>query len=545
MTPPKSAVVGLALLASLGCGRPGFEVRPNVVLITVDTLRPDRIGSYGYAAARTPHIDRLAAEGAVFRSASTVIPRTSQSIASIFSSLYPHQHGSLEIGEGPRRDLRLAAQIFQDAGYATAGISGNGAASRTQGFERGFDHFVGWQDLSRKYQIWGDPPPPGPGPWLGRAEALTREALDWIGREHERPYFLWLLYMDPHWFYNPPPPYRDVIDWTGFTYYHDVRSWKPKNATIYFNLDGSSHEFQPRFSQLYDAELAYTDAALGPLFEELRQGERPTLIVFTADHGESLGEHGYYFEHGDFVWETTMRVPLILHAPGVVPAAREVDVPASTLDILPTMLALIGLPAPEGARFAGDDLSGLLFNPADGPGDRLVFGESGSALIPQNPYREIGGTLMNRRVKRFVRDGRWLGLLDRELGFQLFDARSDPFLRNDVSASQPDAAEKMRALVEQASVFGSRWRTVRDARWKLIRIPGVRGIRDQLYDLHTDPGELRDLAAEHPEQRDRLAAALDTWLATIPPEAGGLEGERDPQAEEELEEQLRSLGYVD
>ena len=219
--------------------------------------------------------------------------------------------------------------------------------------------------------------------------------------------------------------------------------------------------------------------------------------------------------------------------------------PTSTLDILPTLLALIGLPAPEGARFAGRDLSELLWTGTDGSGDRLVFGESGSALIPQNPYREIGGTLTHRRVKRYVRDGRWVGLLDRRLGFQLFDARADPLLRDELSARQPEAAEKMLALVESASVFGSRWRTVRDARWKLIRIPGVRGTRDQLYDLHTDPGELRDLAAEHPEQRDRLAAALDVWLATIPRDAGGLAAEFDPQAEEELEEQLRSLGYVD
>ena len=547
---PVPFLAGLVLLlAALACGRPAFEEPPNVVLITVDTLRADRLGSYGYADARTPHIDRLAREGTLFRSASTVIPRTSQSIASIFSSLYPHEHGSLEIGTGPRDDVLLAPQLFQAAGFATAGISGNGAASRTQRFERGFDHFVGWVEIARKYRLWSDPPPKGRSAkgrraYIGRGEALTREALAWISREHEKPYFLWLLYMDPHWFYNPPPPFREVIDWNGFDYYEKVQDWDPKNATVYFNLNGSSERHREKFSKLYDAELAYTDAQLGRLFAALRESERPTLIIFTADHGESLGEHGYYYEHGDFVWETTMRVPLILHAPGVVPAGLEIDVPATTLDILPTLLALIDLPAPPGSDFSGRDLSDLLFDGHALPG-RLVFGESGSALIPQNPYREIGGTLTQRRVQRYVRDGRWLGLRDRESGFQLFDVEADPYLRTDVAEREPEAAEYMLELVDRASVLGSRWRTVRDARWKLVRIPGVHGIRDELYDLETDPGETRDVAAANPEVREQLAAALDTWIATIPPEAGGLRHELDPQAARRLDEQLRSLGYVD
>lgn len=544
MTLRPLAQLFLLVLLVGGCGPSGFETRPNVVLITIDTLRADRLGSYGYADARTPHIDRLAAEGAVFRSASTVIPRTSQSIASILSSLYPHQHGALEIGTGPREDVRLAPQLFRAAGYATAGVSANAAAGRRQGFERGFDHFVGARELGRKYPIWGDPPPLGPGDRVGRAEAVTREALDWIRVERDEPYFLWLLYMDPHWFYNPPPPWRDVIDWNGFSYYHDVGRWKPKNAIIYFDLDGSSARLRPVFSKLYDAELRYTDAQLGLLLEELRKSERPTLIVLTADHGESLGEHGYYYEHGDFVWQTTMRVPLIVHAPGVVPAV-EIEAPTSTLDILPTVLGLIGMAVPEAAHFEGRDLSaGFDGGPLPGK-ERLLFGESGSALIPQNPYREIGGTLTQRRVVRYVRDGRWLGLRDRELGFQLFDVQADPLLRRELGAEHPEAAATMRERVDTVSVLGSRWRTVRDARWKLVRIPGVHGTREELYDLDADPGELSDVAAEQPRQHERLAAALDTWLATIPPDAGGLAPELDPAARQQLEEELRALGYVD
>jgi len=341
---PHRAAPWLCLLLALGCGRPEFDQPPNVVLITVDTLRADRLGAYGYPDARTPAIDRLAREGVVFEHAGTVIPRTSQSIATLFSSLYPHQHGSLEVGSAPRDDVPLAAEMFRAAGYATAGISANGAASRTQKLERGFDHFVDWKDLRRRHKLWTDQGR-GQSGRRGQAEAVTREALDWIGRERDEPYFLWLLYFDPHWFYNPPPPWRDVVDWQEFRFYKELRSFQPKNATIYFNLNGRAAELAPEIHELYDAEISFTDAMLAPLFDALRDAkdERPTVIVLTADHGESLGEHDYYYEHGDFVWETTMAVPLIVHAPGVVPAGRRVRAPTSTLDVLPTLFGLIGL----------------------------------------------------------------------------------------------------------------------------------------------------------------------------------------------------------
>ncbi|MBW2279304.1 MAG: sulfatase [Deltaproteobacteria bacterium] len=551
-SPTALAVLALAVSLLGACDRPRFDVRPNVVLITVDTLRADRLGSYGYADARTPHMDRLAREGVRFGSASTVIPRTSQSIASIMTGLYPHEHGSLEIGTGPDDGVLLASQLFSDAGYATAGVSANGAASRTQGLERGFDHFVGWRELGRRHTLWGDPPPRGGGPYVGRAEAVTREAVAWIEQERDEPFFLWLLYFDPHFFYNPPPPYRDVIDWSGFDYYREVQKYDPKNATIYFDLNGRASELLPQVTRLYDAEVTYTDAVLGAFLDLLAERRasgadpRPTLIVLTADHGESLGEHAYYYEHGDFVWETTMRVPLILHAPGVIPEGLELDFPTTTLDVLPTVLGLIDLPAPEGVRFSGRDLSGAIFDGASAPlENRVIFGESGSALIPQNPHRLIGGTLTSRKVKRYLRDGRWLALRHRDTGFALYDAEADPYLRDDIAAREPEVAGRMRELLDRVSVFGSRWRTARDSRWKLVRIPGLTRSHELLFDLAADPGETRDVSDTHPGERERLSAALDAWLATIPSDAGGVRTETDPERARELEEQLRSLGYVD
>jgi len=181
----------------------------------------------------------------------------------------------------------------------------------------------------------------------------------------------------------------------------------------------------------------------------------------------------------------------------------------------------------------------------DGAPARVIFGESGSALLPQNPTRAIGGSITGREVSAYLRTDGWVAVQHRDRGFQLFDASADPALRHDLAGREPEVSNQLRERLQNTSVLAGRWRTARDARWKLTRIPEANGVRYVLYDLENDPGETRDVGDAHPAERTRLREALDAWLAAIPEDSGGSSVVDDPEAQRALEEQLRSLGYVE
>ena len=553
---PRPVLLALTLLFIASCepaDREGPVRRPNLLLITVDTLRADRLGCYGLERARTETIDALAAEGTLFTAASTCISRTTQAIASAFTSRYPHQHGSIEIGDPVVPGLPNLAEILAEAGYVTAGISANVVAGPREGLHRGFQEFVDAATLVRRYPIWRDFRPPAEPPYESWASAVTKEAGRWLRQQQgDRPFFLWLLYFDPHWLYNPPPPYDRVVDRERFTYYDDFVAMRSRNATAYFNLDGSSERWRDELVRLYDAEVTVVDETIGRLLRLLSERDEAadTLVVFTSDHGESLGEHGYYYEHGDLVYDASMRIPLIFRWPGRIAAGRRVAAPASLLDLLPTLLTLLDLPAPDGAEFEGMDLAPLLTGSPneipDGLRGRVVLGESGSALLPQNPLRHLGGTLTEKsETASYLRHGKWVVQRLRESGaVRLHDAERDPLLERDVSRRHPDLLRELTTLLDATPILAGRWRMARDERWKLIRIPESKRVRWELYDLASDPHETRNVAARRPQEVRRLRRHLEQWIAGIPaePVAG-----REMTAEEidAVRERLRSLGYID
>ena len=534
-------------LVSVLLGSACSKAPTNLVLITVDTLRADRLGAYGYSENTSPNIDALAARGVLFSSASTPIPRTTQSVATLFTGRYPFQHGVVEIGERLRDEERTLAEILREAGYRTIGISANRAAGRLQGLEQGFDVFVGRSELWRRQPVqakaYGRPSTAEMGP----AEAVTREALKQLEAHATGPYFLWLLYFDPHWAYNPPAPYNEVIDWKQFSFYRDLLSWEPKNANVFFNLNGRSEQARAQASRLYDAEVRYTDAMIGHLLEALRSRSDAdqTLIVLSADHGESLGEHGYYYEHGDFVYQTTMHVPLVFHQPGTLPEGRVVEGPVSNVDVAPTVLSLLDIKA-KGQ--SGRDLTAALRDPQLASDERVVLGESGSALLPQNQLRHIGGRRSTGRVRgeqifRYARRGEW-AVVVRGNQTELYQAHEDPTYQNDLAARFPDAAAALRKELEAVLPGAGRWRMARDGRFKLIRIPELGQVRFALYDLEADPQETRDQAAERPDVVERLRKPLEAYLrASL--KSSALAAARSPEEQLRVEEQLRALGYLE
>ncbi|OLD64611.1 MAG: hypothetical protein AUI47_05165 [Acidobacteria bacterium 13_1_40CM_2_68_5] len=450
-------------------------LRPNVVLITVDTLRADRLGCYGYARRTSPHIDRLAADGALFERAFTTLPRTTQAVASIVTGRYPKSHGARGLFSSLSPANLTLAEIFKQEGYDTGAIVSNLFLKPGQGFEQGFD-------------LYDNPQARWDGDSAGQ---ITASALEWLKlRPRGRPFFLWVHYLDPHWTYRPAAPYDRLFDpgFTGpFSLYEDLDAGRLTKGQVIFENRLPQRQVE-HVAALYDGEIAQVDAALGALFDFLaRPGATPPLVVFTADHGESLGEHGYYFAHGEYLYQETLHIPLVVSFPGRIQPGTRIDALAENVDIAPTIVSLLGINRLQGADgrplFLAAPITGAAGRAAVGaaPGRRTVFAESDYQLIhPENPRFYIPGPA-----------GKW------------------------------------------SSAF--------DGRYKLIHVPRPGGDIVELYDLRDDPAEMHiiDGRGAATEVRRRLLGELQRFVdygTGSPAPAGDI----DP---EQLQ-RLRSLGYV-
>jgi len=277
----------------------------NVVLVTIDTLRADRLGSYGYATAETPRLDALAREGTRFEQAVSGTPLTLPSHTTIMTSMNPTRHGVRDNAafELPA-DAHLLAEVFEQAGYDTGAFVGAYVLHSRWGLAPGFATY------DDDFEFGGDDVTPGHVE--RRGDAVLESALPWLRQQREQPFFAWIHLYDPHAPYAAPEPY------------------------------GS------RFAEPYDGEVAYTDALIGEILDTLEQqgvaGE--TIVLVTADHGEALGDHGEP-GHGLFLYDSTIMVPLILRLPDGRGAGMEVADQVRLIDIAPTLLDLTGLPLPD------------------------------------------------------------------------------------------------------------------------------------------------------------------------------------------------------
>jgi choline-sulfatase len=371
--------------------------RPNVVLVTIDTLRADRVGCYGHAAAATPVLDGLAARGVRFATAVAHVPLTGPSHASLFTGRTPLGHGFRDNGGYTLpAGLPTVAEDFRKGGYETAAFVSAFPLHRRFGFDRGFE-------------IYDDHLPKGNDPrrpqYIERfADATTDVVLRWLETREAgpgaaaRPFFLWVHYYDPHAPYEPP---GDL---------------------------GERFKAAP-----YDGEVAFADQQLGRLLRSLdERGETPrTLLLVTSDHGEGLGEHGEG-THGLFLYDATLRVPWIMAGPGL-PAGRVSQTVARGIDLLPTLLDYAGLPSRA-------DLEGRSLRPAaDGQEmeDAPAYAES---LYPE---RQFG----------------WAPLFAwRTAGFkyieaprpELYDLRADPGETKSILAEDQARAEELRQPLRAA-----------------------------------------------------------------------------------------------
>ena len=535
MKPFAAAATAIAALHAAGCGGPTPESGPppSIVLLTIDTLRADHLGSYGHTAARTPAIDALARRGVRFEAATTPFPRTTPALASVMTGLLPWRHGSREVGQPMNATLATVPAILVGRGYTTLGVSVNGAAGKAQNLHLGFERFL-------DYQSFPDHTAAGV---TGATLALLDEVFPGAGGalgDATPPFLLWVHYLDPHYPYAPPASWGDqpAAGKCG-----DLAAKSGSGlvaaAHVMTDVDGEASAALADCDAMYDAEIAFTDSQLGRLLEalETRGLLAGTYVVLTSDHGENLGEDGLYYEHGPSVHDASLRVPLIVAGPGVEP---RVDRGIARLeDLAPTLLALARVPPTEWPAFDGVDLSARLMKdaapPAGADTPETAIAESGGALLPETFVYLASGHPGDRQC---INGSRFSLCVDPGGEPRLYDHVADPFLKEDVSASHPEVRAALLAVKARWPPGQARERTLRTERYKLVERPRPQGgWRPALYDLETDPLERRDLAAEQPELAERLRGRLDAAFAAVPaPPALELEP-RELDA-------LRALGYV-
>jgi choline-sulfatase len=403
------AIVSLLVWAAAGAGcdasSPNFAAptaRSNILLVTIDTLRADRIGCYGFALARTPNMDALAKDGVRCAEAIAPAPITLPSHASILTGLYPSAHGVRDNGAYALPDEAVTLQeLLKNQGYDTAAFVSAVVLGRRYNLAQGFDVYDD--------ELWTEDAPPL---FMIRERPANRtvgRALEWLAaraaRAERRPFFVWVHLFEPHQPYKPAPADR-------------VLAPSP-----------------------YDAEIVGVDREIGRLFDGISKVADDTLVVLTADHGESLGEHGEK-THGVFVYDATVRVPLIFRHPRLLARGKVIDAPVRTIDVTPTVLGSIG--ARTGRAFQGIDLWPALTGTAAVPDvsqySESLLSEAGFGMAPLFAIRHRG-----MKAIRAPRP-------------ELYDLRADPDEKRDIRKKSPDAWRaldlELGAVLEESARLG-------------------------------------------------------------------------------------------
>lgn len=310
-------------------------MRPNIVLLTIDTLRPDHLGCYGYSQPTSLHIDALAAESVVFDQAFAAGIPTMPSFTTLFSGLHPYRHGITAHSSEQRlsEDIILLPQLAKQAGYVTIGIDNLvvQASGRGSWFARGFDFYSGFL-----YK-----------PFSSQSEQLTDRALGYIDDYQDKPFFLYMHLWDPHTPYGPPPPYDTL-------HYHPEQS--PPDTPSLAEVISIAPEYYEAFLgdmklrvpddyayvvAQYDGEISYVDSQIGRIVAHLKMRGLwdNTIIILMSDHGECFGEGNLYFDHHG-LYDAVLKIALMCRTPDTIPGRSGVMV--STEDVLPTLLELCG-----------------------------------------------------------------------------------------------------------------------------------------------------------------------------------------------------------
>jgi arylsulfatase A-like enzyme/cytochrome c-type biogenesis protein CcmH/NrfG len=378
---------------------------PNVVLITLDTTRADRMGFLGSQRGLTPHLDALARQGIVFSRAYAHVPLTTPSHAAILTGTYPQFNHVVDLGDPLAPGIPYLPEVLHQHGYETAAFVGgvvlDPQGGTARGFDRGFDIYdAGFhkrQSGEDRYQSEER-----------RADVVVDHAIGWIDKHPQRPLFLWVHIYDPHDPYDPPEPYKSRYA-----------------------------------SDLYDGELAYTDAAVGKLLAGLRTHGlyENAIVAVMADHGEAFGEHGER-RHGVFVYDETIHVPLLFKLPAQRYAGARVDGRAGLADVAPTILQVLGITAP--AEMQG--LSLLSTMNQEGPRHPSPDKSTTAAERPVYAESQYAHIAFGWSVLRAWRAGKYLYVQAPRR--ELYDEAADPQALHNLSADARAVADTMASQLE-------------------------------------------------------------------------------------------------
>jgi arylsulfatase len=448
-----AAALGLAAVCCAPAAQP--PRLPSVLILTLDTTRADHLGAFGYFRDTSPEIDALAGESIVFDAALAPMATTLPTHVSVFTGTDPLEHGVLaNTTQGGQRfvpapQLRPAAAIAGEVGYATAAFVSAAPLKRGSGVEAGYSTF--------------DEPEEKHRPATGTIDA----AIAWLEANGDAPFFLWVHLYDAHWPYAAPPPYDRLFATDAALEAWIAERRIPERA--FRPLVGTTDEARPTINA-YDGAIRYQDAEVGRLLRWVRDAGRwdSTAILLLGDHGEGLGQHDEIAHGGS--WNEQLHAPLLMKIPGQPP--RRIAAPVSLVDAMPTFLARLAVPGlalPEGQPSGRDALADA----------------AAAAILSQDTGRERAGP-------------------------HRFALRAGP--------------------------------------WKYFRIEDREGgIRDALYHLESDPFELQDVAARHPERTAALRRAVEAQTRALAARGevlrAGRPAETRPLAPE-LQQQLEALGYA-
>jgi arylsulfatase A-like enzyme len=386
--PMRTIVLGGAIAVTALAAAPNPIARPEgIVVITLDTTRADRLPAYGFHEVATPAIDRLALEGVVFDEAESVAPLTLVAHTSLFTGLYPPHHGVRDNLDTPLdRSVASLPELLQRRGFQTAAFVGSVVLAGDRGVARGFDVYRDVHGVDGH----GEPVRRRPG-----AEVVD-EAIEWIDQLTTRHFCLWVHLYDAH---------------------------APRSLPL---------EVRRVYGNSYEGAIAYMDSQVGRLLDALEHKKLlgTSAIVLAGDHGESLGEHGER-EHGIFLYEAALRVPLVIRAPGLMP--RRIQRPVSLVDVMPTALDLVA-EAPLQSIDGESLVPALRDRRGRAPADRSVYAESMYA-------QRFGWAPL-----RMIRDG-GLKYIDAPRP-ELYDLYADPSEQHDLSAERPSTVAALRRALE-------------------------------------------------------------------------------------------------
>ncbi|HEX3035792.1 MAG TPA: sulfatase [Thermodesulfobacteriota bacterium] len=434
-------LVGGALFFLLNLYRPGIipisiggqdqerrqqGYRPNIILISIDTLRADHLGCYGYYRNTTPNIDRLAEDGVLFANTIAQSTWTLPSHMSIFTGLYVSSHGIISDDKKLGDEHITLAEVLQDAGYETVAFTEGGYVSEKFGYQ-GFDHFEGRAKGEKEIDI----------------KIIYTKAVDWLKKAPSRPFFLFLHTYQPHSPYNPPPAF-DIYSDKNYQGIVDVSAPEIVGNDLYYYQSIQSQMTLDDYLYVidkYDGEIHYTDHYLGKLFNALKDLGLydESIIIFTSDHGENFLDHPdsgiSYIGHYE-MYDEVVKVPLIIKAPGF-PKNKIIDTQVESIDIMPTVLGLLKINITS--RVEGESLVGLV---KKGLYDE-VFAFSERSLGRKREFSEY----------RMIRSNDWKLLLRSKeesgmLELELYNLKVDPKEQNNLHTEEVEVGKSMFAKLQ-------------------------------------------------------------------------------------------------